>query len=741
MIMQVGSRAILVTLMSLLSLAQVAWPADSVPLGSADFMPTAERPLGWRGDGTGLYPGANPPLAWSRRVAASAVTGAAYQAKKPLNDGPPAAADAQPLELGIIKDWLVLGPFAAEDPEKDIEKAFIADEATITPNENDKAAALAWKPLHTSIDTQSTHYTNEGTCNDFNVDFVYLYGRVNNQVAYGHTYIYSPSGGPVKLSIRHFNAAAKIWVNGQPTVLKPKDYNDTFNASITLNKGWNRLLVKLSAAESTRPEGQNAWVSKWRFAAYLSATLPAKYETKNIAWMAKLPGFSASSPVVVGDRLYAACGTSDLVCLSKKDGRVLWLTTCTPCDAATEAEKDAPGYKEKVEPLAASLKQADEILVGELNSLNALQGVPQDKQSKVDNLIRQKHDLEKKLHDALKALDPKKYVPLYINEVSASNGTPCTDGKRVYVVMGGGSKGPGAYLFAAYTLDGQRVWSYHEALGAAEHGNHTSPALVEGKLIYGNMGLLLALDAATGKVAWRNTLAKDSPHFWDVGNLVACTFVPYRAAGVPVLVAAPARILRASDGQVLAQSKSDLFFDGLTTPLLSGGMMYCDGGKAFQAVQLPASADAGAKGAWKLDHKQWRMESSSDFSIASGIIVNGVCYSIDTMGGLTAIDLSAQKVLYLRRLEMYQRANRQVFGFTASPALGGKYLDIFDNTGCAVVLEPGPQFKPAGRNIIENQVAGDWQDYKQEMFYAAPIFDGPAIYLKGSEYLYCIREK
>jgi hypothetical protein len=58
-----------------------------------------------------------------------------------------------------------------------------------------------------------------------------------------------------------------------------------------------------------------------------------------------------------------------------------------------------------------------------------------------------------------------------------------------------------------------------------------------------------------------------------------------------------------------------------------------------------------------------------------------------------------------------------------------------------MVMEPGPQFKPLQRNIIENQIASDWQDYKQESFYASPVFDGNALYLKGSEYLYCIREK
>lgn len=38
--------------------------ASELPLGHADFLPTPERPVGYRGDGTGRFPGANPPIDW-----------------------------------------------------------------------------------------------------------------------------------------------------------------------------------------------------------------------------------------------------------------------------------------------------------------------------------------------------------------------------------------------------------------------------------------------------------------------------------------------------------------------------------------------------------------------------------------------------------------------------------------------------------------------------------------------------
>lgn len=38
--------------------------ASSVGIGHADFVPTPEHPIGFRGDGQGCYPGATPPIEW-----------------------------------------------------------------------------------------------------------------------------------------------------------------------------------------------------------------------------------------------------------------------------------------------------------------------------------------------------------------------------------------------------------------------------------------------------------------------------------------------------------------------------------------------------------------------------------------------------------------------------------------------------------------------------------------------------
>ena len=59
--------------------------------------------------------------------------------------------------------------------------------------------------------------------------------------------------------------------------------------------------------------------------------LPTEFdETKNIAWKTELPAKGASSPIVVGDKVFVTCsggiGQSTLytVCIDAKTGETLW---------------------------------------------------------------------------------------------------------------------------------------------------------------------------------------------------------------------------------------------------------------------------------------------------------------------------------------------------------------------------------------------------------------------------------
>jgi outer membrane protein assembly factor BamB len=50
--------------------ATVAKGDPKAPLGTPGFVPSPERPIGWRGDGSGRFPGATPPIKWARSAGA-----------------------------------------------------------------------------------------------------------------------------------------------------------------------------------------------------------------------------------------------------------------------------------------------------------------------------------------------------------------------------------------------------------------------------------------------------------------------------------------------------------------------------------------------------------------------------------------------------------------------------------------------------------------------------------------------
>ena len=59
--------------------------------------------VGWRGDGSGRYPQADPPIHWGR--VAKSVAQLRAQARKPQEGD-----TGSPIPDGVVRQWLVLGP-------------------------------------------------------------------------------------------------------------------------------------------------------------------------------------------------------------------------------------------------------------------------------------------------------------------------------------------------------------------------------------------------------------------------------------------------------------------------------------------------------------------------------------------------------------------------------------------------------------------------------------------------------
>ncbi|MEI9894819.1 MAG: PQQ-binding-like beta-propeller repeat protein [Chthoniobacter sp.] len=119
-------------------------------------------------------------------------------------------------------------------------------------------------------------------------------------------------------------------------------------------------------------------------------------------------------------------------------------------------------------------------------------------------------------HELWRAVAPAEKIEPIQRIASPASPTPCTDGQRVYVYFG-------SFGLLAYDLDGHEQWRQPLPTPIVEFGTGASPILAEGKVVVvcdQDMGsYLLAVDAATGKQAWRTERPEflrsfSSPFLW-----------------------------------------------------------------------------------------------------------------------------------------------------------------------------------------------------------------------------------
>src|ERR1035437_9386523 len=94
----------------------------------------ADPVVGWRGNWTGRFPDATPPITWERR-SKSPLSDIRTSARKPKGEETTGAL--VPHSQSIVS-WLVLGPFAADDAKKALDQEYVPNEAALAPDDGDK---------------------------------------------------------------------------------------------------------------------------------------------------------------------------------------------------------------------------------------------------------------------------------------------------------------------------------------------------------------------------------------------------------------------------------------------------------------------------------------------------------------------------------------------------------------------------------------------------------------------------
>ncbi len=695
-----------------------AKPPLAALLGSPDFHPSPEQPVGWRGDGTGCFPAADPPLQWYRRPKGT-FNSIRVLATRPKGN----ESDGQPLNMGSVRQWLVAGPFTAKDHATALDDVSAPDEANLQPAAGEDLNGKRWKPMDVSVANQSQSWSR------LTLDLALAYGETEKQerqnhpgtmdpgVAYACTYLYSGETGPVRLRIE--SSPAKAWLNAAP--LKIPNNPGEATPVVTLKQGWNCLLIKVASTKRN-----------WNMSTLIYPVASSGYETKNIVWMAPMPGPSWSSPIVVGAKVFINADDGTLVCLNKADGRTLWTRSTTYYDAVSEEDRKAfPELAAKVE----QLHQMMETLPDDLNAALSVDGGKAEGNTALREKIKRKLDLERDIRDTMSKSD--KVYRTWNNDRGWTTATPVSDGEHVFVALYGGQKGLGGNVVACFDLEGKRIWSHFTGQsGVGEHGTHSTPALSGKYLVHLSGATIFAYDKATGAVVWTQ---KTKGYTATGASLIAL-----KAGRVDAVYVPEAGIYRTADGAELW--KSDVVSEIPTPSLVSGVVFGISGGQPEQlfAFRVPPLAGDAVQPVF-LGKAPWKgvgPELPGQFTntiIGSPLYHNGLFYVVSEGGELTVVDVSTGKAVYTQPLEDLNPRLTWVFrvGISTGPTLAGKYIHIRDDQSQTLVIAPGRKYQELAKNVLwELQPDGNQQESQSN-----PFYEGKRIYYRTQSFLYCIGEE
>jgi outer membrane protein assembly factor BamB len=683
--MKIGISALLAVAVMCGSTA-LAQPADKAGLGSPGFTPTSERPIGWRGDGTGHYPGATPPTTWGI-ILNGPFGNAKYQAAKPAGDKPgPEALDFN-VTAPRLTSFLILGPFpaGAGEPDAVLKQETAPDEAKLVGEEGAAVKDCKWKTgWFMAKDNKSNGFWTGA-----------------NQVAYAHTYMYFEEAGSIDLSIEH-QAGLKIWCNGKEVYADAKPYKYALGRAncrwftMPIEKGWNRLLCKI-VREGKETDG---WFNLMGMPTKMTGSV-----SRNIQWVVDMPEYSFSTPVVVGDRLFTTAEPADLLCLDKATGKLLWVRSTLAWYAAEEDEKTA----------AAKEFSGDRAKIERLEKLN--EDYAKDP-AKVD--LKARKALEKELVDWVgKSKQYNYHCPGWGGGNSAP--TPCTDGKVIYAWHGE------AGTLGCYALDGTRQWiRYIHPIGKGDgshHGVNGSPVICGDMLIIPGWGCVIGVERATGKEVWN--IKYDGRAY--------STPVVDKLGGADVLILPTGAVVAVKDGKVLTPEFKGRYDGECASPAVdrAGRFFAVQNWGEMAIARTPDKADAApAAVVGKIP------AGAITYIVASPLFDNGLVYYVGNLGLLRVADTATGKLVYEKQLPLYPTISDMFgAGVAASLVKAGGNIYVCDNRGTTVVFAPGREYKQVAVNHLQNVESGGCN---QEVFEGSPVMDGPRVFLRGIRRLYCI---
>ncbi len=429
---------------------------------------------------------------------------------------------------------------------------------------------------------------------------------------------------------------------------------------------------------------------------YLTAAPPLQWSSEqNIVWSVPMPGSGNSNPVIWKDRIFMTAEVTEMLCLDKGDGQIVWQVSNDFDDFMDESDLARVVEAAELGEQFVALEAKRDHHNGEIKKLQRAEKVDEDKAAR---LTAELAEIEASMSELNKSRDP--LVPFAMPPTHQLTGystaTPVTDGRYVAAVFGTG-------YVACFDVDGRRLWIRRIDTPPGGLGHSSSPLLIDDVLIV-HIRDLVALDVRTGAEFWRTGHA---PHFG--------TPAAVRIGGQGVLITTNGGFFRAADGEKLGSVDVTV---SRVSPLVHGDTVYFAHTmkKQVLAVRLPAKAEP-------FDPEVvWATDGFEQYAYSSPSCDGELLYVFGDSNKLHAIDMVSGQIVYSEQMKG--------LGGTKYPSVSvaGGYVFLTSEDGSTHVVEAGRQFKVVAKNKLDATTRGSL------------VFDNKKMYVRSNQHLYCIGE-
>ncbi|HZJ45161.1 MAG TPA: PQQ-binding-like beta-propeller repeat protein [Pyrinomonadaceae bacterium] len=366
-------------------------------------------------------------------------------------------------------------------------------------------------------------------------------------------------------------------------------------------------------------------------------------KSSNVVWKTAIPGFSHSSPIIWGNKIF--------------------LITAISSDPATKFAAKGQGIGLATDTVKHTwqIYCLDKVSGKVLWSKTAYEGTPR----------------------------AKRHI-----KASQANSTPVTDGR--YVVAMFGSQG-----LDCYDLDGKVIWKKDVGIldpglwddPTSSWGHASSPVIYKDLVIIQADGhkqsFIAAYNLKDGSQAWR--VERDEITSWSTPTINA-------SAMRTELVANGGRFIRGYDpltGKELWRFSDDNTQVKMQAPLVAEGLIYISGGypagRPIYAFRSGATGDISLKpGQETNDFIAWKSIKGSPYT-PTPIIYNDIYYACADNGVLSAYEAKTGERIYQERLPS---------SFSASPIAADGKLYLASEDGDVFVVKAGRKFELLATNSM-----------------------------------------